>query len=121
MQNDFRGWIRRHLNIVLSFGIGMTFGISVLALAYFSNKNHFVSKALNYGVTATGHVDLDEDLIWLFCGIVIGATVTCYAWWRDSSASGTGLEEEDVLNRLFLINRYIRPGGEKLFRKDSER
>ena len=40
-------------------------------------------------------------MAWFFCGIVVGASVTCLAWWRDSKAQSVGLEKADVLNRLF--------------------
>lgn len=100
MMEEFRGWIRRHFNVVLSFVIGMTLGISILALAYFSTRNDVAAGALRYGVRITGHSDIDEDLAWLFCGIVAGASVTCLAWWRDVKAQSVGLQKADVLNRL---------------------
>ena len=100
MMEEFRGWIRRHFNVVLSFVIGMTLGISILALAYFSTRNDVAAGALRYGVRITGHSDIDEDLAWLFCGIVVGASVTCLAWWRDVKAQSVGLQKADVLNRL---------------------
>ena len=101
MLEEFRGWIHRHFNIVLSFVVGLTFGISILALAYFSTRNDVAAGALRYGVQLTGHSDIDEDLVLFFCGIVVGASVTCLAWWRDSKAQSVGLEKADVLNRLF--------------------
>jgi hypothetical protein len=101
MLEEYRIWIRRHLNVVLSFLIGMAFGLAVLSLAFFSNRSTIAGDILNYGVRVTGHADIDEDLIWLFCGIVIGASVTCLAWWRDNHARTVGLRKEDVLNRLF--------------------
>jgi hypothetical protein len=82
MPETFHGWIHRHFNVVLSFVIGMTLGISILALAYFSTRND------------------GEDMAWFFCGIVVGASVTCLSWWRDSKAESVGLEKGDVLNRL---------------------
>jgi hypothetical protein len=100
MKEAFRGWIHRHFNVVLSFVIGITFGISILALAYFSTRDDVAAKALQYGVQITGHSDIDEDMAWLFCGIVVGASVTCLAWWRDGKAQSVGLEKGDVLNRL---------------------
>lgn len=100
MLEEFRGWIHRHFNIVLSFVIGLTFGISILALAYFSTRNDVAAEALRYGVQITGHSDIDEDMVWFFCGILVGASVTCLAWWRDSKAQSVGLEKADVLNRL---------------------
>jgi hypothetical protein len=97
---EFRRLIHRHFNIVLSFVIGLTFGISILALAYFSTRNEIAAEALRYGVQITGHSDIDEDMVWFFCGIVVGASATCLAWWRDSKAQSAGLEKADVLNRL---------------------
>jgi hypothetical protein len=101
MMEEFRGWIHRHFNVVLSFVIGITLGISILALAYFSTRNDAAAEALQYGVRITGHSDVGEDMVWFFCGIVLGASVTCLAWWRDSKAQSVGLEKGDVLNRLF--------------------
>jgi len=101
MLSDYHGWIRRHINLVLSFSFGMAFGIGILALAFFSNRIDFAARSLRYGVEITGHPDVNEDLIWLFCGIVIGAAVTCLAWWRDSKAQSAGLEKAHVLNRFF--------------------
>jgi hypothetical protein len=100
MLEEVRGWIHRHFNVVLSFVIGMTLGISILALAYFSSRNDVAAEALRYGARITGHVDIDEDMAWFFCGIVAGASVTCLAWWRDGKAQSVGLEKADVLNRL---------------------
>jgi len=101
MMEGFRRWIHRHFNVVLSFVIGITCGISILALAYFSTRNDFAAGALRYGVQVTRNSDIDEDMIWFFCGSVVGASVTCLAWWRDSKTRSGGLEEADVLNRLF--------------------
>jgi hypothetical protein len=100
MGDEFRRWIHRHFNVVLSFVVGVTFGISVLALAYFSSRNEVAAKALRYGVRITGHTDVDEDMVWFFCGIVVGASVACVAWWRDAKAQSAELEKADVLNRL---------------------
>ena len=100
MPGRFRRWIHRHGNVVLSFLIGITFGISVLALAYFSTRNDIAAQALRYGVQITRNADLDEDLAWFFCGSVVGASVTCLAWWRDSKTQTGSLEKADVLNRL---------------------
>jgi len=100
MVEEVRRWIHRHVNVVLSFVIGMTLGISILALAYFSTRNDVAAEALRYGVRITGHPDIGEDMAWFFCGIVAGASVTCLAWWRDSKAQSVGLEKADVLNRL---------------------
>ncbi len=100
MLEEFRRWIHRHFNVVLSFVIGLTFGISILALAYFSSRNDVAAKALRYGVQITGHTDIDEDMAWFFCGILVGASAICLAWWRDSKAQSAGLENADVLNRL---------------------
>jgi len=101
MPEELRRWIHRHFNVVLSFLIGMTLGISILALAYFSTRNDVAADALRYGVRITGHPDIDEDMFWFFCGIVVGASVTCLAWWRDNKVRSIGLEKADVLNRLF--------------------
>ena len=100
MQEEFRRWIHRHLNVVLSFLIGVTFGISILAIAFFSTRNDAVANALLYGARITGHVDIGEDMVWFFSGIIVGASVACLAWWRDSKAQSADLEEADVLNRL---------------------
>lgn len=100
MLAEFREWIHRHLNIVLSFAVGLTFGISILALTYFSTRNDVAAGALRYGAQITGNSDIGEDLVWFFCGIIVGATVTCLAWWRDSKAQSIGLEKADVLNRI---------------------
>ena len=101
MMEEFRRWIHRHFNVVLSFVIGMTLGISILALAYFSTRNDVAAEALRYGVQITGHPDVGEDIAWFFCGIVVGASATSLAWWRDIKAQSVGLEKGDVLNRLF--------------------
>lgn len=101
MPEEFRRWIHRHFNIVLSFVIGITLGISILALAYFSTRNDVAAEAFRYGVQITGHSDIDEDMVWFFSGIVVGASVTCLAWWRDGKGQSVGLEKGDVLNRLF--------------------
>lgn len=100
MIEEFRRWIHRHFNVVLSFVIGTTFGISILGLAYFSTGNDVAAEALRYGVRITGHSDVGEDMAWFFCGTVAGAAVTCLAWWRDSKAQSASLEKADVLNRL---------------------
>jgi len=65
---NFRGWIHRHANIVLSFAVGLTFGIAILALAYFSTRNEVAAGALRFGAKITGNTDIDEDLVWFFCG-----------------------------------------------------
>lgn len=101
MMKGFRRWIHCHLSVVLSFVIGLTFGIFILALAHFSTRNEFAAETLRYGVQISGHSDVDDDMVWFFCGTVIGASVTCLAWWRDSKAQSAGLEKADVLNRLF--------------------
>lgn len=100
MPGEFRGWVHRHFNVVLSFMIGITFGILIFAIAYFSTRNEIAAGALRFGARVTGHPDIGEDVAWLFCGIVVGASVTCLAWWRDSKARSAGLEQGDVLNRL---------------------
>jgi len=101
MMEGFRGWIHRHFNVVLSFVIGITCGIFILALAYFSTRNDIAAEALRYGVQITRNSDIDEDIAWFFCGSVFGASVTCLAWWRDSKTQSGDLEKADVLNRLF--------------------
>jgi hypothetical protein len=101
MMEEVRGWIHRHINVVLSFGIGLSVGISILALAYFSTRNEVAAEALRYGVQITRHPDVGEDMVWFFCGIVVGAAVISLAWWRDGKAKSVGLEKADVLNRLF--------------------
>ena len=100
MPKDIRPWIHRHLYVVLSFVIGITFGISILALAFFSTRNNIAAEALRYGAQLTRNADLDEDMAWFVCGGVVGASITCLAWWRDSKAQSAGLEKADVLNRL---------------------
>ena len=100
MLEEFRGWIHRHFNVVLSFVVGLTCGISILTLVYFSTRNDVAARALRYGVQITGDIDIAEDLLWFICGIVVGASVTCLAWWRDSKAQLVGLEKADVLNRI---------------------
>ena len=100
MPEGFRGWIHHHFTLVLSFVIGLTIGISILALAYFSTRNYVAAGALRYGVQLTGHSDVGEDMAWFFCGIVVGASVTCLAWWRDGKAKSVDLEKADVLNRI---------------------
>ena len=101
MLEEFRGWIHRHFNVVLSFVVGLTFGLSILALVYFSTRNDVAARALRYGVQITGETDIAEDLLWFICGIVVGASVTCLAWWRDSKAQLIGLENADVLPHIF--------------------
>ena len=59
MPEELRRWIHRHFNAVLSFLIGMTLGISILALAYFSTRNDVAAEALRHGVWITGHSDID--------------------------------------------------------------
>ncbi|MGE5285123.1 MAG: hypothetical protein ACM3OG_09150 [Actinomycetota bacterium] len=100
MLEEFRGWIHRHINIVLAFVVGLAFGISILAITYFSTRNEIAAGALRYGVRITGDADIAEDVVWFFCGIVVGASVACLAWWRDSKAQSVGLEKADVLNRI---------------------
>jgi hypothetical protein len=120
MPEEFRGWIHRHFNVVLSFVIGITLGISILALAFFSTRNDVAAEALRYGAQVTRNQDVGEDMVWFFCGIVVGAAVTSLAWWRDSKAQSVGLEKADVLNRLItdpappIVRRpeRSRQGGE---------
>ncbi len=109
MLGEFRGWIHRHLNVVCSFMIGMTFGISILVVAVFSNRNEFVARLVRYSVRITGHSDIDEDLIWFFCGLAFGASVACLAWWRDNKAREADLEHADVLHRLHAEPDSKRP------------
>lgn len=120
MPEPFHRWIHRHFNVVMSFVIGITFGIGILALAYFSSRNDVTAEALRFGVQVTHHSDVGEDMIWFFCGAVVGASVTCVAWWRDGKAQSTGLEEADVLNRLFKYPEP-RPGpGPERSRQDAD-
>lgn len=121
MLDDSRDWIHRHTNAIMSFILGLTFGISVLALAFFESRSEVAAQVYQYGVQATGHADIGEDLIWLFCGIVVGASVTCLAWWRDHKARTVGLEKEHVLSRLLEDpgNQGSRARG--TVGKDSER
>jgi di/tricarboxylate transporter len=100
MNEGFRSWIHRHLHVLLSFAIGVTVGICILALAYFSTRNRVAAEAVRYGVQVTRHLDIGEDMAWFFCGIVVGASVACLAWWRDVKAQSADLEKADVLNRL---------------------
>jgi hypothetical protein len=120
MPEGFRGWIHRHFNVVLSFAIGMTLGISILALAYFSTRSDVAAEALRYGVQITGHSDVGEDMVWFFCGIVVGASVTCLAWWRDVKAQSVGLEKGDVLNRLFTDPSPPIDRGPERSRQDAD-
>jgi hypothetical protein len=101
MLEEFRGWIDQHFNVALSFVIGLTAGISVFAIAYFSTRNDLAANVLRYGARITGHPDIGEDLVWFFCGTVAGAAITCLAWLRDAKAQDVGLDKADVLNRLF--------------------
>jgi len=100
MVEDIRRWTHRHSRIVYSFLVGITSGILVFVLAYFTTRQELAAKAIRYGVQVTGHSDIGEDLAWLFCGIAIGASVTCLAWWRDRKAQSVGLEKAHILNRL---------------------
>jgi hypothetical protein len=120
MMEEFRGWIHRHFNVVLSFVIGMTLGISIVALAYFSTRNDTAAEVLRYGVRITGHPDVGEDMVWFFCGIVAGASVTCLAWWRDGKAQSIGLAKGDVLNRLITDPSPSIGRGPERPRQDSD-
>lgn len=120
MPRTFHGWIHRHFYIVLSFVIGMTLGISILALAYFSTRNDVAAEALRYGVQITGHSDVGEDMAWFFCGIVVGASVAYLSWWRDSKAESVGLEKGDVLNRLPKDPSPPIGRGPEKFRQDAD-
>jgi hypothetical protein len=113
MLEGFRPWVHRHFAVALSFAIGLSLGIFIFALAYFSTRNDVAAEVLRYGVRITGHSDVDEDLVWFFCGIVGGASVTCLAWWRDSKAQSAGMEKADVLNRQFTDQTpTMAPGQE---------
>ena len=101
MLDDRHGWLHRHLVVALAFGVGVAFGISMLVLAFFSGGNDVTSRVVQFGTRVTGHRDIGEDLVWLFSGIVIGASVACLAWWRDNKGRADGLERADVVNRLF--------------------
>lgn len=103
MPDASRGWFHRHINVVTSFLIGMTFGIFSLALAVFSGRNEYAARVLQFGIRITGHADIDEDLVWFFCGITAGAAVACLAWWRDNKAKASEPEEADVLHRIHRI------------------
>jgi len=120
MLGEVRRWIHRHFNVILSFVIGITFGISVLALAYFSTRSNIAAEALRYGVQITRNSDLDEDMAWFFCGSVVGASVTCLAWWRDSKARSISLEKGDVLNRLFTDTSPPIGRGPERSRRDAD-
>ena len=120
MREAFRSWIRRHFNVILSFVLGIAFGISILALAYFSTRVDVAAEALRFGVQITHHADVDEDMLWFFCGAVAGASVTCLAWWRDAKAQSAGLEEADVLNRLFKDPAPPRAPGTVHSRQDAD-
>ena len=120
MLEGFRRWIHRHFNVVLSFGIGLSFGISILALAYFSTRNEVAVEALRYGVQITRHSDVGEDMVWFFCGIVVGAVIISLAWWRDSKAQSVGLEKADVLNRLFTDPAPPIGRGPERSRQDAD-
>lgn len=110
MPEDFRFWVRSHSNLVLSFSVGMTFGIGILLLAFFSQRIEIAARSVQYGVAFTGHPDVVEDLIWIFCGIVIGSTVTSLAWWRDAKAQSIDLEKAHVLHRLIADSAPKHPG-----------
>ncbi len=101
MLEDVRGWLRQHLAVALAFTVGMAFGIFMLVLAFFSDRNDFTASVLRFGIQVTGHQDIGEDLIWLCSGAVIGAAVVFLAWWRDNRARDEQLDRADVLNRLF--------------------
>ncbi len=85
-----RVWIHRHHAVFLSFVIGAAFGVSIVALAYFSNRNPAAANMLRYGERVTGHADLGEDLVWFLGGVVFGAGIICVAWWRDARRGGGG-------------------------------
>ncbi len=97
---SFRGWTRRHFYVLLAFVVGMTLGVSFIALIHYAERNDTASRALRYGAEVTGNPDFDEDLVWFFSGSVVGGGIATFAAWRDSKAKSAGLLEEDVLNRL---------------------
>ncbi len=97
---SLRGWTRRHFYVILAFIVGMTLGVSLIALIHYAEKSETASRALRYGAEVTGNPDFDEDLVWFFCGSVVGGGIATLAAWRDSKAKSAGLLEEDVLNRL---------------------
>jgi len=101
MLEELRRSIDQHFNVALAFVIGLTFGISILALAYFSTRNDIAANLLQYGARVTGHTDIDEDLVWFFCGAAAGASIACLAWLRDRKAQAASLDRADVLNRQF--------------------
>ncbi|MGE5246956.1 MAG: hypothetical protein ACM3L8_01310 [Verrucomicrobiota bacterium] len=101
MLEDARGWLRQHLAVALAFTVGMAFGIFMLVLAFFSDRNDFTARVVRFGIQVTGHQDIGEDLIWLCSGAVIGAAAVFLSWWRDNRARGEPLDRADVVNRLF--------------------
>ncbi|MGE5189435.1 MAG: hypothetical protein ACM3NF_05210 [Gemmatimonadota bacterium] len=102
---ESRSWFRRHAAVVMSFALGVAFGVFIVALAYFSDKSGVASRMVRFGAQATGHADIGEDLVWFFGGIAVGAAVASYAWWRDGRARAAGVEEENVLNRIAATPR----------------
>ena len=115
MPEELRRWIHRHLSTLsCSLLIGMTLGISILALAYFSTRNDVAAEALRHGVRITGHSDIDEDMVWFFCGIVVGVSVTCLAWWRDNKVRSNDLEKADVEPSAYGSNAPDRSEAGKI-------
>lgn len=100
MVEDFRLWIHRHSYVVYSFLIGITSGFLIFFLAYFTTRKEIAANAIRFGVQVTGHPDIGEDLEWFFWGVMIGASVTCLAWWRDRKTQSSDLENAHILNRL---------------------
>jgi hypothetical protein len=117
MLDDFRGWFQRHLAVALAFMVGMAVGISILVLAFFSDRNDFTASMLRFGIQVTGHRDIGEDLLWLISGVVIGASIACLAWWRDNKGRAEGLEKADVVNRLFTDPEGVPPREPQMTRK----
>lgn len=108
-----RRWAGRHRIVALSFVTGMALGILIVAFAYFSGRSGVGATVLGYGVQISGHSDIAEDLLWFLCGIIVGAGVLSWAWWRDGKAQAEGLDEADVLNRLLVTppEKADRPDG----------
>jgi hypothetical protein len=119
MLDDFRRWVRGHLAVAFSFMVGVTVGISMLVLALFSSPRNVTANVLEFGVRITGHQDIGEDLLWLFSGVVIGASVACLAWWRDNKARAAGLEKANVANRLFADPDGLRSRTPRVNRKGA--
>ncbi len=100
MRTDPGRRFRRRVNIIVSIVLGITFGVFVVGLARFSDRSEVAARLHRFGVLATGHVDFHEDVIWVLCGIALGAGVAWRGWRRDGSGQAAGLPKEDVLNRI---------------------